>query len=87
MKMKSKALAILMSLAMVFTMMPMMGQTAHAETDTIELDGGSYTLTGDNLLVKDGTSGEEINIQSDQDITFKGNTEINLDGHELECAS
>ncbi|MBQ9179926.1 MAG: hypothetical protein IJ132_03905, partial [Firmicutes bacterium] len=84
---KRKALAILMSFAMAFTMMPMMGQTAYAYTATLELDGGSYTLTKDNLLVKDGTSGDESYIHSDQKITFKGNTVIKLNGNELKCAS
>ena len=38
-KLKGKILAILMSLAMAFTMMPMMSQTAYADNDPV------YTVT------------------------------------------
>ena len=56
-KMKGRLLAILMSLAMVFTMMPMMGQTAYA--DESGQKSGTITLSGD------------VNDLQDQTITFK----------------
>ena len=43
MKMKGTALAILMSLAMVFAMMPMMAGAAYADSE-VEYDGVKYTL-------------------------------------------
>ena len=86
-KIRNKTLAIMIAMAMVFTMMPMMAQPTYAIVSTIELDGGSYTLTADNRLVKDGNPEDVQSIHSIQDIVFRGNTVINLNGYELRCAS
>ena len=51
-KLKGKILAILMSLAMVFTMMPMMSQTVYADDPvyTVTLDPGEGS--GDPIVFK-----------------------------------
>ena len=86
-KIRNKTLAILIAMAMAFTMMPMMAQPTYAFASTIELDGGSYTLTADNRLVRDGAPEDVRSIHSVQDIVFRGNTVINLNGYGLRCAS
>ncbi|GEM_PF-3518541 len=86
-KIRNKTLAIMIAMAMVFTMMPMMAQPTYAFVSTVELDGGSYTLTADNSLVKDGNPEDVQSIHSVQDVVFNGNTVINLNGYELRCAS
>ena len=57
-KMKSKALAMLMSLAMAFTMMPVMGETAHAE-DAVKyylyVSGTQVTSANMDNVLGDGT--------------------------------
>ena len=43
-KVKGTALAILLSLAMAFTMIPMIASNAHAETMYVVVDGIKYEL-------------------------------------------
>lgn len=86
-KLKSRYLTILMSLAMLLAMVPMLTQPAHAKQSDIELAGGSYTLTADNYLVNDENSDDVANIHTSQRVFFHGDTVINLNGYELNCNS
>lgn len=84
-KQSNRILAIVLSLCMVFTMLPMGAVTAQAEGNVAYIGDTGYTSLG--AAVSAASSGDMITLETDdaieQKITISKDLTIELDGHSL----
>lgn len=88
-KQSNRILAIVLSLCMVFTMLPMGAVTAQAEGNVAYIGDTGYTSLG--AAVSAASSGDMITLEADdataQSITISKDLTIELNGHNLTHAS